>query len=100
MLQTLPKLTEKQERCLVFLSNYFFKHRHMPAHREICIELGLSGSSAKTYVEPLTKKGYLARLDLPRGRGRNYELTEIAIEKLQLMGVATDAQLSLLDSTI
>lgn len=88
VLPTLPKLPPRQEACLTYMAQFFVKHRHMPSQREICEELGIKSTSASPYVAPLVKKGYLHRLDeASRASGRNYELTNLAVEKLKMLGV-------------
>ena len=99
VLTTLPKLPPRQEEVLRFIARFFVKHRHMPTQREICQELQVNSTSAAPYVNPLMKKGYLNRIDeTARTVGRNFELTELAVEKLKLLGeplVVEDGQLAM-----
>ena len=84
-MQPLPMLTEKQANCLRFLYTYFMEHRYYPTQREVMDALGVKGTNAAGYLDPLEKKGYLVR-DILAGTRRNIRLTKQAIEKLELMG--------------
>ena len=59
---------------------------HYPTQREIAAAMGLRTTTAATYLEPLEKKGVVARA----GRGhRNVRITEQGVRVLGRMGVST-----------
>lgn len=82
-LKVLPPLTDNQAKCLKFISNYYVQHRYYPTHREVAEAMGLQTNTAEMYVQPLVRKGYLAR---QRGRHRNMRLTRAGISRLEMMG--------------
>lgn len=90
-LKVLPPLTENQAKCLVYITNFFLRHRYYPTHREIAEAMGLRTNTAEMYLAPLVQKGYLVR---QRGRHRNIRITKSAISRLELMGEEVLEQLS------
>jgi DNA-binding MarR family transcriptional regulator len=84
-LKVLPPLTENQILCLKFILEYFREHRYYPTQREVATAMNLRRSTAEFYLEPLRRKGYLAR-KIKRQR-RNIRLTPKARQKLGLEGV-------------
>lgn len=82
-LKVLPPLTDNQAKCLRFISSYYVRHRYYPTHREVAEAMGLQTNTAEMYLQPLVRKGYLAR---QRGQHRNIRLTRDAISRLELMG--------------
>jgi len=81
----LPPLTEKQAQCLKFILDFFIQHRYYPTQREVTAAMKLRSSTAESYLEPLRRKGYLARK--VRRKRRNIRLTPKARQKLGLEGV-------------
>ena len=89
-LNILPRLTEKQGRCLLYIFNYYVEHRHFPTHREIAQAMGIKSTTAAMYLDPLVEKGYLKRI----GKGkaaRNIRVTVDGLERLRMLGA--DVQL-------
>jgi len=82
----LPALTEKQGECLLYIFNYYARHRHFPTHREITSAMGSTSTTAAMYVDPLVEKGYLVRTGVGR-QARNIRITADGLERLRLMGV-------------
>jgi DNA-binding MarR family transcriptional regulator len=81
-LKVLPPLTEKQGQCLKFILEYFIEHRYYPTQREVATAMNLQSSTAESYLEPLRRKGYLARK--VKQQRRNIRLTSKARQKLGL----------------
>jgi DNA-binding MarR family transcriptional regulator len=81
-LTVLPPLSEKQGQCLKFILEFFNEHRYYPTQREVVAAMGIKSSTAESYLEPLRRKGYLAR-KVKRQR-RNIRLTSKARQKLAL----------------
>lgn len=81
-LKVLPPLTEKQAQCLKFIFEFFIQHRYYPTQREVAAAMNLQSSTAESYLEPLRRKGYLAR-KVKRQR-RNIRLTSKARQRLGL----------------
>lgn len=81
-LTVLPPLTEKQAQCLKFILEFFVQHRYYPTQREVATAMDLQSSTAESYLEPLRRKGYIAR-KVKRQR-RNIRLTSKARQKLGL----------------
>jgi DNA-binding MarR family transcriptional regulator len=80
----LPPLTEKQAQCLMFILEYFKEHRYYPTQREVTAAMKLHSTTAESYLEPLRRKGYLARKT--KRQRRNIRLTPKARQKLGLEG--------------
>jgi DNA-binding MarR family transcriptional regulator len=89
-LTVLPPLTEKQAKALEYVLDFFLKHRFYPTQREIANALGVRSTTADMYLKPLIAKGYLERV--PRQR-RNIRLTNDALLKLELLGVAVQKKI-------
>lgn len=85
-LKILPALSEKQGECLLFIFNYYARHKHFPTHREITSAMGSTSTTAAMYVEPLIEKGYLVRAG-GKKEARNIRITTDGLERLRLMGV-------------
>jgi len=84
-LKVLPALTDKQSECLLFIFNYYSKHKHFPTHREIAKAMEIRSSTAAMFLDPLVEKGYLTR----SGReARNIRITLDGVERLKLMGAS------------
>lgn len=81
-LKVLPPLTEKQGECLKIILEFFIEHRYYPTQREVAAAMNLRSSTAESYLEPLRRKGYLARK--VKRRRRNIRLTSKARQKLGL----------------
>ncbi len=81
-LKVLPPLSEGQGRCLKFILEFFIEHRYYPTQREVADKMNLKSSTAESYLEPLRRKGYLARK--VRRQRRNIRLTSKARQKLGL----------------
>jgi DNA-binding MarR family transcriptional regulator len=81
-LKALPPLTERQGQCLKHILEFFIEHRYYPTQREVAAAMGLQSSTVESYLEPLRRKGYLAR-KVKRQR-RNIRLTSKARQKLGL----------------
>jgi DNA-binding MarR family transcriptional regulator len=81
-LTVLPPLSEGQARCLKFILEFFNQNRYYPTQREVVAGMGLKGSTAESYLEPLRRKGYLVR-KVKRKR-RNIRVTSKARQKLAL----------------
>ncbi len=84
-IRVLPPLTEKQAQCLKFILEYYLQHHYYPTQREVTAAMHLKSTTAESYLEPLRRKGYLAR-KVKRKR-RNIRLTPKARQKLGLEGV-------------
>lgn len=95
-LKVLPILTDRQAECLIYIFEYFVRHRFYPTQREIAQEMKLRTNSAETHIVPLIKKGYITK---ELGQRRNLRLTPAALQKLELMGKATGEQLVLFEKT-
>ena len=84
----LPPLPKRQEQLLRFIYGYYSTHRYFPTHKECAEAMGVAG--AVQYLEPLIKKGYLARR--ASGVHRNLQITQTGLEKLELLGVSANQQ--------
>ena len=82
----MPPLSPRQEQLLKFLYVYYQAKRCYPTQRECSTALGLKSSQVTGYLDPLVKKGYVARSGEFVRRG--IQLTPIALEKLELLGAA------------
>lgn len=85
-LKILPALSERQSECLLFIFNFYARHKHFPTHREIAGAMGSTSTTAAMYVGPLIEKGYLVRAGEGR-EARNIRITADGLERLRLMGV-------------
>ena len=92
VLTQMPPLSPKQEVVLKYLYRYFEKQRYFPTHREIMDHLGVKGATAVSYLVPLETKGYITR---EKGIARNIVITDLGIEKLELLGVIGGEQTEL-----
>lgn len=91
-MRVLPTLTKRQVEVLSFLGNYFQEKRDYPTQREIADHFRISQNAAALHLQALSKKNYVVRLP---GERRNIRLTELAIEKLRMIGKEAGAQLTL-----
>lgn len=92
VLHPLPMLTQRQARVLLFVAEYYVKHRVYPTNREVCEGCDIRSSNPAPFIGPLVAKGLLARLP---GQRRNLRLTEAALGVLESWGVGVSAQLLL-----
>ncbi len=57
------KLTKKQGSVLKFISNFIMDHSYPPTYSEIANEFQVSTTTIQEYIEALTRKGYLEKLN-------------------------------------
>jgi DNA-binding MarR family transcriptional regulator len=88
-MRVLPTLTQRQAEVLTFLGRYFQTNRDYPTQREIADHFGVSQNAAALHLVALSKKNYVVRLP---GERRNIRLTELALEKLRMIGEEVGAQ--------
>jgi uncharacterized protein (DUF433 family) len=70
-----PSLSPRQLETLLFVARAIRQTRRSPTVREICHAIGLNTTNCSLHVEPLVRKGYLAKI---RNRNaRNLRLTRI-----------------------
>lgn len=89
-LQVLPTLTGRQAEILAFLNHYFITNRDYPTQREIAEHFAISQNAAALHLVALGKKSYVLRLP---GERRNIRLTDLAFEKLRMMGEGAGSQM-------
>ena len=91
----LPPLSARQAESLEFLFEYFISTGYYPTQRELLEHLGVHGTAAAVYLDPLERKGYLVRKPDER---RNIRLTDRALVKLDKMGIDVIAKLAFMRS--
>ncbi|MDI9570419.1 MAG: hypothetical protein QM278_06825 [Pseudomonadota bacterium] len=82
--ESVTPLSPKQREVLVYLFEYFHDHNYYPTHREIVNHIGVAGTTAAAYVNPLIAKGYVEKT-VAAGRGRNIRITELGLTYLRTM---------------
>ena len=87
----LPHLSTRQAESLVFLFEYLVSTGYYPTQRELLEHLGVHGTAAAVYLDPLVQKGYVVRQPDER---RNVRLTDRALLKLERMGIDVETKLA------
>ena len=70
----MKKLTEREERVLMFIELYILENSVSPTRQEIADKFNFYPSGAQYYVEVLETKERLIRVNKKRHDGRNIEI--------------------------
>lgn len=78
-------LPPRQEQLLKFMGRHYREVQYLPSHREMADHLQLNSTNVHAYVQPLVRRGYVAR-QKSLGRKRNLQLTLAGVRYLMRIG--------------
>ena len=90
----LPPLTPKQQQVLIYLLEYYLANRFYPTNREVMQYLGVKGTTAAAYINPLQAKGYVQKV-VTGGMGRNLRITNQGLDYLRNLNLENETKVKL-----